>query len=75
MFNIEKRKNQERCETCLSLTKIWINMSKKINDNVLLRELSDGDVAAKKLYYHKHNVKAYLKTSQKAIQFCGFAKI
>ena len=50
-------------------------MSKKINDNALLRELSDGDVAAKKLYYHKHNVKAYLKTSQKAIQFCGFAKI
>ena len=75
MFNIEKRKNQERCETCFKLNKIWINMSKKINDNVLLRELSDGDVAAKKLYYHKHNGKAYLKTSQKAIQFCGFAKI
>ena len=37
-------------------------MAKIINDDVLLWKLSDGDVAAKELYYHKPEVKACLKS-------------
>ena len=45
-----------------SLTKKWKDMAKVINDDVLLRKLSDGDVAAKELYYHKPEVKTCLQT-------------
>ena len=45
-----------------NLTKKWIDMAKVINDDVLLRKPSDGDVAAKELYYHKPEVKACLQT-------------
>ena len=37
-------------------------MVKVINNDVLLRKLSDGDVAAKELHYHKPEVKACLQT-------------
>ena len=46
----------------LSLTKKWTDMAKIINDDVLLWKLSDGDVAAKELYYHKPEVKACLQS-------------
>ena len=45
-----------------NLIKKWLDMAKVINDDVLLRKLSDEDVAAKKLYYHKPEVKACLQT-------------
>ena len=45
-----------------NLIKKWIDMAKVINDDVLLWRLSDGDVAAKKLYYHKREVKECLQT-------------
>ena len=48
-----------------NLTKKWIDMAKMINDDVLLRKLSHGDVAAKELYYHKPEVKACLQTFKK----------
>ena len=37
-------------------------MAKIINDDVLLWKLSDGDVPAKELYYHKPEVKACLQS-------------
>ena len=46
----------------LSLTKKWTDMAKIINDDVLLWKLSDGDVAAKELYYQKPEVKACLQS-------------
>ena len=33
-----------------------------INDDVLLRKLPGGDVAAKELYYHKPEIKACLQS-------------
>ena len=45
-----------------NLTKKWIDMAKQINDDVLFRKLSDGDVAGKELNYHKLEVKACLQT-------------
>ena len=41
-------KNNEK--HVLSLTKKWIDMTKVINDDVLLRKLSDGHVAVKEFY-------------------------
>ena len=35
----------------LNITKKEIDMAKMINDDVLLRKLSNGDVPAKELYY------------------------
>ena len=40
-------------------------MVKVIHDDVLLRKLSDGDVTAKELYFHKPEVKASLQTFRK----------
>ena len=37
-------------------------MARAITNDVLLRKLSDGDVAVKELYYHKPEVKACLQT-------------
>ena len=45
-----------------NLTKKLIDMDKVINDNVLLRKLSDGDVTAKELYYNKHEIKGCLQS-------------
>ena len=46
----------------LSLTKKWIDMPKVINDDVFLRKLPDGDVAAKELNHPKTEVKACLQS-------------
>ena len=56
VYHTKRTKNDVK--HVLNLTKKWIDMAKAINDDVLLRKLSDGDVAAKELYYHKSKAKA-----------------
>ena len=60
--NHHKKRNTNDVKHVFSLTKKWIDVAKWKNDDGLLWKLSDGDVAAKELYYHKPEVKACLQT-------------